>query len=63
MWLRLRDSNDQTVMVNSDHVVWFLDKSNGDLTELHVTYYGGDRNVVILVKESTEEIAAMLIAA
>ncbi|WEX07194.1 hypothetical protein [Chelativorans sp. AA-79] len=47
-------------MVNSDHIVWFDAQPSGSFTELHVTYYGGDRNIAILVKEPVEEIAAML---
>ena len=59
MWLRLTDTNEKAIMVNSDHIIWFEAGSEG-LTELHVTYYGGDRNITIPVKQEAEDIAAML---
>jgi hypothetical protein len=59
MWLRLTDANEKTIMVNSDHVVWFRAGSD-DFAELHVTYYGGDRNITIQVKQTAEHIADLL---
>jgi len=61
MWLRLTDEKNQTVIINSDHIIWFDAQPSGRLTELHVTYYGGDRNIAILVKEPVEQIVSMLV--
>jgi hypothetical protein len=60
MWLRLTDTKNSPVMVNSDNVVWF--QPDGDLTEIHVTYYGGDRNITIVVKETMEAVTSMVMA-
>ncbi|MHA6688657.1 hypothetical protein [Mesorhizobium sp. A556] len=47
------DTNEKTIMVNSEHIIWFETGGEG-LTELHVTYYGGDRNITIQVKQKAE---------
>ena len=59
MWLRLTDSKDNPILVNSDNVVWI--QSTGKFTEIHVTYYGGDRNITIVVKETMETVTSMVV--
>lgn len=60
MWLRLTEADGNTVMVNSQHIVWFSAQGSGSMTELRCTYYGGDRNITINVKETVDEVAALL---
>jgi hypothetical protein len=60
MWMRLTDTKGNPVVVNSDNVVWF--QPDGDRTEIHVTYYGGDRNITIVVKETLEHVTSMVMA-
>lgn len=60
MWLRLTDPSEKTVVVNSDHIVWFSAQPGGEMTELRCTYYGGDRNILVTVKETVDDIVARL---
>lgn len=60
MWLRLTAANGNTVVVNSDHIIWFSSQPDSDATELRCTLFGGERNVAIIVKDTIDKLLTML---